>query len=82
MLGTLGRRPSKCIQNVATTLVTTNYQCPFSLQHDFDKNSADDLLPAFLMLPERVICGKRIEFGNDMLAYVQIFGDENMYKTK
>ena len=31
------------------------------------------------MLPERVICGK---IGNEMLASVQLFGGETMYRTK
>ena len=79
MIGTLGSRPSKCVRNVATSLGTTRYQYPLFLQHAFARKSADDSLPAFLMLPERVICGK---IGNEMLASVQLFGGETMYRTK
>ena len=78
MLVTVGSRPSKCVQNVATSLGTTHYQYPLFLHHPFSRKSADDSLPSFLMLPERVLCDKIHGFENDMFAFVHLFGGETM----
>ena len=60
----------------------THYQYPLSLQHTFARKSVDDSLPAFLMLPERVLNGRIHGVENCIIASVHLFGGETMYRTK